>query len=139
MKLVSLTLHARSAFVGAALSCAVWLAISALPQQSVSSRPLQVQLDPDPSFVVRITEGKPYTVPDHRLLAIKTVFPPNISSTVILFNGDAVLKVSSGSGPEPVTLPIPLVAQPGDVVTLAPEVPLPEGEIAVALGYLSHD
>ena len=139
MKFDSFTIHSRSALVGAAISCAAWLAISALPQQSTSSRPLQVQLDPDPSLIVRLDDGVDYTVPSHKFLSIKSVFT-GYDTAHILLNGVDVLAVGQAAGnPEQVTLAVPLVAQPGDVVTLVSTSPFPGAQAPVAFGYLSHN
>jgi hypothetical protein len=99
----------------------------------------RVLSDPCPASVVRIVEGTPYTVAANTMLTIKSFASTNPDSALgggmhLKINGADVIagridRVTADLG-------FPIVAGPGDVVSIEEDFP---GQYSVlALGYLSR-
>jgi hypothetical protein len=136
LRLVSST---RSMLLGAALSATALLALGAFGGQTQGAQ--RISLDPHPALVVRIIEGQSYVVPPAKMLSVKALsqagtYGAGDVSIALKINGRDV--IVGRTTPNPVDLAIPIVAGPGDVVTVAEGFGFNDPQIfAVALGYLT--
>jgi hypothetical protein len=124
---------------GGALATAMWLTLGAVQQTPPAT--LRVVQDPHPDFVIRVMEGTPYTVPAGSMLSVKTLGVSNDASfagglsVMLRINGTNVFM--GRADPNPTQLDTPVVAGPGDVVTVEDQFGDP-GALTVALGYLTR-
>lgn len=125
--------------LGGALATVVWLTVSAVQQTSPAT--LRVVQDPHPDFVVRIMEGSSYTVPAGSMLSIKSLGQTRDAGAgggaTITLRINGVDAFGGRATPSPVELTMPVVAAPGDVITVEEQFNDP-AVVAVALGYLTR-
>lgn len=126
-----------SLLLGAALSTSALLALGAFGGPSQTAQ--RVVLDPHPALVVRVIEGQSYVVPAAQMLSVKSLGQAGEIGAGgirvrLKINGRDVL--AGQTDPNPVELSTPVVAGPGDVVTVSETFDDPLVAV-VALGYLT--
>lgn len=129
----------RAMLFGGGLATAALLAFGAAQQTNPGT--VRIVQDPHPDFVVRIMEGQSYTVPAGAMLSVKSLGQTAPAGAgggddiVLRINGADVLV--GHTDPNPVQLEMPIVAGPGDIVTVD-ELFHDPAVVAVALGYITR-
>jgi hypothetical protein len=130
----------RSALIGLGVAGSLLL-LTALAVPTPPVKTLRITLDPEPTSIVRISEGQTFQVPSKLRLVLKAVGVAGGggaggSLLNIKINGEVVLGSTTGATGL-LSLEFPLVAQPGDVVSVEePFGGLPEAVFAT--GYLAE-
>jgi hypothetical protein len=126
----------RSALVGLGLAGSLIL-LTSLARPTPPVKTVRISLDPDPSSIVRIEEGETFTVPQNLRLVLKATgsTQDGLNAIELQINGETVF--SNGGASELGAFAFPLVAQPGDVVTVLQPFSAPESTPYVT-GYLSE-
>jgi len=136
MQSLARPLDLRSALVGLGLAGSLMLLTSlAVPTPPVKT--MRISLDPEPSSIVRVHEGESFQVPQKLRLVLKAAGTTGggLGAIDLKINGVTVL-LSNGADPVG-AFPFPIVAQPGDVVSVGEPFPDPNN-IPFATGYLSE-
>lgn len=131
-------LHFRSLLAGFGIAAAL-MALSSFAIPTPLLKTLRILLEPDPASIVRIPEGGSFVVPPKLSLVIKAAADSGdfgMGAARILINGSPVLNLRI-EFQEMVTLPFPLVAQAGDVVTVV-DANVDPNFLAFVTGYLSE-
>jgi len=125
----------RSALAGIGLAASLFI-LTSIATPTAPIKTMRISLDPDPASIVRISEGETFKVPEKLRLVLKAAMSTQggLSAIEVQINGIAVL--SEGGASELGAFPFPIVAQPGDVVTVLQ--PFPSESTVFVTGYLSE-